>query len=456
MSGFGGTALLRLGPRRHRPVARPVVVAFCVALVAALALVAITVALLPAGTWQAGSNLVNDPGVRGGYVVGLALCCLGPLALLWQVLRLGAAARARHLAALRTAGATAADARVEAAVATALPSVVGALLGTPLYLLARHLLGAVPPGSSTSRMSEFELQLRVVPTATAPTWWQVLLVVLLLGALGAAAGAATAGAAVRDPLGTSRRVSGRAPRPWSLLLLVPGVGLVGAMVLGDVNGSVASQVLGSLAVTCLALAFLGLGPSVAHRMGRRLSRTATSPSTMLAAARLRTDPRSTGRAAAAVGTVALAAGVCAWFIASLGGSGNGGDPIYVVPALMVLAVLGVSLLLVAVSLAAHGVETAADRRRAFAALGAQGATVGDLVAAHRREAELVVLPLAALGVTAGIVPVAFDHPSGGSVGLALGVAVGTLVLCWLAVAVSTALARPAIRRACRPENLRNG
>jgi hypothetical protein len=123
---------------------------------------------------------------------------------------------------------------------------------------------------------------------------------------------------------------------------------------------------------------------------------------------------------------------------------------------MVLGVLGVSLLLVAVSLAAHGVETAADRRRAFAALGAQGATAGDLVAAHRRETELVVLPLAALGVTAGIVPVVFDHPSWGSFGVALAVVAGTVVLCWVAVLVSTALARPAIRRACRPENLRNG
>jgi hypothetical protein len=36
------------------------------------------------------------------------------------------------------------------------------------------------------------------------------------------------------------------------------------------------------------------------------------------------------------------------------------------------------------------------------------------------------------------------------------VAAGTLALCWVAVLVSTALARPAIRRACRPENLRNG
>src|SRR5690242_17553023 len=131
MSGMGSTALLRLGPRRRRAVARPVAVALCTALVAALALVAITVALLPHDTWQEGSNLVNDPGVRGGYVVGLALCCLGPLALLRQVLRLGAAARGRHLAALRVAGATAADARVEAAVVTGLPSVAGAVLGVP-------------------------------------------------------------------------------------------------------------------------------------------------------------------------------------------------------------------------------------------------------------------------------------------------------------------------------------
>ena len=452
--------LLGLGGRR-REVARPVLVAACTALVSALALVAVTVAGLSSGAWQVGSNLVNDPGVRAGYVLGLGLCCLGPLALLRQVLRLGAARRERHLAALRVAGATAGEVRGEAALATAVPAVVGGLLGVPLYLLLRHLLGAADPRALRHPLGAVETQLRVVPTSVSPTWWQVVLVVLGLGILGAAAGAATAGPAVRDPLGTSRRVTGRAPRPWSLLLLVPAVVLIVASVEGNLNGTVVSQVVGSVVVVCLAVGFLGLGPSVAHWMGRVLSRRPRSAATMLAAARLRTDPRATGRAASAVGTVALAAGVCAWFIASLSGSGNGGDPIYVVPAVMVLVVLGLSMLLVAVSLAAHGVETASDRRRAFAALGAQGVSARDLVAAHRRETEIVVLPLAAVGVLAGLVPALLTTVLASSVGpgdavVVLGVLVGTVVLCWVAVLISTALARPAILRACRPENLRNG
>ncbi|MGA8847078.1 MAG: FtsX-like permease family protein [Nocardioides sp.] len=434
---------------------RPMLVVAATAPVAALALVAIAVLRLPANPSEMASNLLLDPAVRGGYLFGLTLVCIAPLALLYQAVRLGSASRERRLAALRVAGATPGDVRVLGALDVGLPAIVGAAFGYPAFVALRHLFGGQRIGTYRGG-DPVDLQFRVVPVSVSPAWWEVALVIAALGLAGALIGSRALGGVVTEPLGTVSQVSRTAPRPWSLLLLVPALPLL--LLAGSSSGSADVAQLALIAAISLGVvAMLGLGPSAAHLAGRWALRRTTSAEGLLAAARLVADPRASGRAAATVGVISLVSGFSAFFLTDVQRSGNGFDAFYVAPLVLVLVVLVAALLTVAVALAVHAAESAVDRKRATAALAAQGAGVEVVVAAHRREIELAVLPLATLGVVLGAVPA--NLIAGVTTwGLVLTPAfiVATVALAWVSALAATALARPAIERACSLENLRNG
>lgn len=451
------TALLRLHAtlvRASGPV-RPLLVVAATAPVAALALVAVAVVRLPAHPAEIASSLLIQPELRGGYVFALVLVCISPLALLYQAVRLGAASRERRLAALGVAGVTPGEVRLLGSLDVGLPALLGAGLGVPLYLALRELVG----GTVTQGISGTGIRgsvLRIVPSSVVPTWWETILVIAVLGLAGALVGARSLGGVVTEPLGAMHQVSRRAPRPWSLLLVVPALPLL-LFSLSGAGDSGAKQLAIIAAISLVVIAMLGLGPSVAHLVGRWALRRSTSGAGLLAAARLVADPRASGRAAATVGVISLVSGFSAFFLADVQRSGNGWDAFYVAPLVLVLVVLVVALLMVSVALAVHAAETAMDRKRATAALSAQGAGSAVVVAAHRREIELAVLPLAVVGVVLGAVPanVIAGMTSWGLLIMPVFILV-TVALAWVAVLVATALARPAIMRACSLDNLRNG
>ncbi|MDH2413487.1 FtsX-like permease family protein [Nocardioides sp. CER19] len=313
---------------------RPALLAACTAVVSGLLLVAVALLRVRGYAQEPLWTVAAEPGTRGGMVFAVVMLGLPPLLLLYQAVRLGTARRERRLAALRLAGATPGEVRAVGAVEVGVPALLGSLLGIGVYLLLRQLLGTgeqaatgwfvyADPGDTGSAdfLAYSGTGPGLVPTLTMPLWWQYVAVVGGVTMLGVAVGL-MAGRGVRvTPLGVVRRAPKGAPRPWGLLLVVAGLA-VGAGLIGMSSGG--SQVLG---VTCVALLLLGvvsLSSWSAALVGRRVAARASRAHVLLAARRLATDPRSSARAGAAVGGIALVAGGSAGFLADVRYS-NGGD-----------------------------------------------------------------------------------------------------------------------------------
>lgn len=449
---------------RNGGVPRAALVAVCTALVSGLILVALTVVLFtwsPSGQREMVSGLVADGGVRGGYVFALLLICVAPLALLRQVVRLGTATREQRLAALRMAGATPREVRRIGALEVGIPALAGGLLGYLVFGVLRLVFGGEVSDAGYGYgpgYSEVSRELALVPTTVHPAWWHVLLVAVGVGFIGVLAGASASRSLVISPLGVSRRAPRSAPRPWAALVLV----LSGVLFVKSASHNSHDDALYALAfLATLVLGLLALAPWVAYRAGRAVASRASTVPVLIAGRRLATDARPAGRAAAAVGAIAMVAGGGGVLLADLPSSYEGGDfgdveAFYTVPLVLSGVVLLAALLLVVVSMAIHGVETLIDRKRSVAALGALGVSDRELEQAQRWEVGLVALPMAVIGVLIGSVPLmgGLMGPSNRYAWIPLLVDCVTVALVWGAVRASSWLTRPWLVRAAAPTNLR--
>lgn len=441
---------------------RAALVAGCTAMVAGLLLVVVTVLLysVSGDPDERLSALVAESGLRGGYLFAVLLICLAPLVLLQQVVRLGTASREQRLSALRVAGATPAQVRRLGALEVGVSALVGGLLGYLVFLVLIAMFGGAPRGRGFGGVVESEVaqQLRLVPTSVHPAWWHVLLVAAGVGLLGVAAGAGTSRSLVISPLGVSRRAPRSAPRPWGLVFLL------GAGALASVGAVASRDDFQLYALGCmflLVLALVTLAPSIAHLVGTAVAARASSVPVLIAARRLRADPRPAGRAAAAIGAIGLVAGVTSviWTEFSPtrdpeGSSNTAEEAFYVVPFFLIGAALLIALLLVVFSMAVHGVESLMDRTRSIASLAALGASDRELARVQRWEVGLVALPMATFGVLIGAGTFVFRW---GQWHFALFPTLASVVIIgvvWLAVLVSTWITRPWLRRATASVNLR--
>lgn len=446
--------LLALVLTRSAGLGRATLIAGCTAFVTALLLVAVAVLRLPAQPEEALFNIVADPGVRPGTLLAIGLLTLPPLLLLHQAVRLGTSARDRRLAGLRLAGATPGDVRRIGAVEVGVPAVAGGLVGILVYRALRVVLGGVDP--RTDPASDPRSALHLVPTTVEPPGWQVATVVLGVGLLGAGIGWWGSSGPVVSPWGLSRRQPGRAPRPWGVLLLALALLLVDAP--APVRSAVDVTATG-YALTTVVLAVLGmigLAGSAAYWTGRAAEGVASSAPTLLAARRLVTDPRPAGRAAAAVGGIALVSGGTGVLIGSAL-SEEHGDAQFVASLGLVVGALLAALAVVIGSLAVHSTETLLDQKRSMAALLAQGTSAGDLARCQHRELVLAALPVTVLGVVLGSLTLALIAGAGSLLTTGVVVLVNLLLtpaLVVLAAALATASTRPLVRRATSPEHLR--
>lgn len=440
---------------------RAALVAGCTALVSGLMLVALTVVLFTrssGGERELVSGLVAQGDLRGGYVFALLLICVAPLALLRQVVRLGTATREQRLASLRLAGATPGEVGRIGAVEVGLPALMGGLLGYLVFGALRLVFGGRVPDGTRYSVAESEVtrELALVPTSVDPAWWHVLVIAVGVGLIGMLAGASASRSLVISPLGVSRRAPRPAPRPWGVLLLVLAVPLF------QLSMSSASSDLFALAfVATLVVGLLALAPWLAYRVGRAVAGRASSVAVLIAGRRLTTDARSAGRAAAAVGAIALVAGGGGVLLSELPNSYQGGDfadveAFYTVPIAVGGVVLLAALLLVIFSMAVHGVESLIDRKRSMAALAALGGSAQDLEAAQRWEVGLVAVPMAVIGVLIGSGPywILVSDGSNRYAWIPLFVDCVTVALAWLAVRASSWITRPWLLRAAAPANLR--
>lgn len=438
---------------------RAVLIAGSTALVSGLLLVALTVVLF---TWRPSpdaellGNLVRDSGVRGGYVFALLLICIAPLALLRQVVRLGTATRERRLAALRLAGATPSDVRRMGALEVGIPALLGGLTGYVVFAALRLVFGgqAVVEGGMVFD-SSVRRELRVVPVTVAPAWWQVLLVALGVGLVGALVGSLGSRSMVVSPFGVSRRMPHTAPRPWGLLFVA-----LAAALWREAAASTANEVLPFVLVASVVAAILLLAPWVAYLVARAVAVRARRLHVLVAARRLVHDARPAGRAAAAIGAIGLVAGAGGALLADLPSTQGGGfaqvDAMYMVPVALSGVVLLVALVLIVFSMTVHGVEALMERKRSIAALGALGASTQELERVQRWEIGLVALPMAVLGTLAGSAPwvvyLSYDHPSYAWIPMIVDLLTVAMVVA--AIYASSLLTRPWLARALGATNLR--
>lgn len=425
----------------------------CTAVVCALLLIVVTFARLPAIPDEVLFNLVADRGTRGGTAFATVLLALPPLLLLYQAVRLGTAARDRRLAALRLAGATPGEVRRLGAFEVGIPALAGSLAGIALYWILRSVLGgdSGPAMRNESEGYVSTMSLRLLPTSVAPQWWEALLVVLATTIAGVFVGARASRGVIVTPLGVSRRQASAPPRPWGLLLIVAAVLIVPLALSVRASSALAGIAIVGLAV----LGIVSLAPWSAYRAARFVESRATSAAVLLAARRLAAEPRPAGRAAAAVGAIALVSGGGAAITADLLTMGSD-DPFYFISLALVAGALLVALLVAIGTLAVHSVESLLDRKRSAASLAALGMPLAELESAQRWEAKLVAMPMATVGVLLGSATIMVVGGRLSPTGLLVLVAnlVIMLVMVWLAIVVAVRLTRPWAVRAASASNLR--
>ena len=408
-----------------------------------LLLVAISIARLPGSDRYEFSNddrllaPLADPGTRPGSVLAVVLLAVPVLLLLDQAVRLGSVGQHRRYSALAVAGATRRDLRRWAAIEVGGPALVGGLLGLPVWLLLRELLGHELAQRSAA----------LVPTSTGPGLWTVL-VVVGLAAYGAVVGRR---AGSRATAVVERRRARRAPRAWPTVLVI-GCALVitGRLGLENIGVPIAAVIL-------LVAGAIGLAPWAAYRAASVAARSASTAGVLLAARRLQADPRPAGRAAAAVGAVALAAGVLGVFVSDILDSRNtyGAAADYLVPAAVVGACALVAMAMIATSLAVHSVEMTLERSREMSALVATGVPVSTVGRAQQVEALLTTLPLAVVASLLGAL--GYGELAGVSAVAYAGGLAATLVTALVVVAMvrlAAAAVRPWLAAAVDPDNLR--
>ncbi len=425
----------------------------CTAVVSALLLVVITLARLPESPDEVLFDLVASPGTRVGTAFATTLLTLPPLLLLYQAVRLGTAARDRRLAALRLAGATPAEVRRLGVLEVGIPSLAGSLAGVGLYWLVRQVHGDNATHALTFESDGYvsTSALRLLPTSVSPQWWAALLVVAGTALTGIVVGARASRGVVVTPLGVSRRQASAPPRPWGLLLLLASVlALPVALTAGSTSTAAPLAVVG-----LTVLGVISLAPWAAYRTGKFTQSRTASPAVLLAASRLVADPRPAGRAAAAVGAIALVSGGGGAVAAALV-AGSETDPFYFISLALVAAALLLALLVAIGTVAVHSVESLLDRKRSVASLAALGVPRGDLESARAWEARLVAMPMATAGVLLGSATYAVTGGQISPMALLVLVAVIALTLALVRLAISAAvrMTRPWAIRAGSAANLR--
>lgn len=297
----------------------------------------------------------------------------------------------------------------------------------------------------------------LVPTSVAPTWWQAGLVICAVAAFGVLIGWRASRAVVASPFSVTRRQLQSPPRPWGLVLIV------GALILAFLSLNPDTGVTAALAsVAAAGVGIMSLAPWLGYRLASYVEARTGSAARLLAARRIMAEPRAVGRAAAAVGAIALVSGGVGGIFAELLRTGNQ-EAFYLVSLLIVAVMVLAGLLIVTATMAVHAVESLLERKRETAGLVAMGPDVHELMLAQRYEGALVAMPMAALGVLLGstaliVMQIAAAGRDTGFLATSLLILVlnvlVTMALVWLAVKIAVQMVRTWILRATAAGNLR--
>ncbi|MGW1720599.1 ABC transporter permease [Streptomyces sp. NPDC002156] len=392
-----------------------------------------------------GNGLLDRPGERSGIVLALVLLLVPVLGFLGQCARVGAVHRDRRLAALRLAGAGAAQVRRIAALETGLACLLGAGLATVFCVLFLLREWQRPPGAF---------------------WAGVALVAVAVPVLGSLVGVLALRRVVASPLGRVRRVpprEGRGPgMPFPTAVL--GLLLVGVLLAPDTFGGYeTAPVLVFSVVVVTGMGALWLTGATARYTGRILAARTADPATLIAAERLRDDPWAAARTHAAVLLVTTVGtgfvGVREVLLTSISDRGEHmlavDKSFYTTGVDLTGAAVLVALVITLCGLGVGTAESVATRRRGLAAQAAAGVPRAVLGRALLLETALPLAPALLLAGTGGLLIggwyAAIAQDGSRSVPYtALLVPPAVYVSCLLAAATSL----PLLRRSARPAELR--
>ncbi|MBE2314426.1 hypothetical protein DVA67_000445 [Solirubrobacter sp. CPCC 204708] len=391
-------------------------------------------------------SYVTEDDLQLGVIVGALLLIVPVLALTVQALRTASVARDQRLAALRLAGATPGQLRAIAAAQAGWAAALGAVLAAPAYLVFWIAAGVLPPSGA---------RLVAVPDAADVVTWLALIPVLTVCGTGA-------GALLRE------RGGGTSARPGAAnaAALIAGALLVVVSMASYVDSE--SNVGLLIAIVGLLVFAFAAGPRLVLAAARALERRPDTES-LLAARRLRADPRTAGRVAAVLMVCGVALGFQAlyayetlnfeyeWAAQDLG--------FYVGGLGLSVAVVVAGAAVAVFSLVLNAIEHLVAARRPLATLAVFGLDERGLGRVLVRQLLATVVPAVALGAALGnvvlfsLISVAIGAwpPADELLGpalLGLAAAVVAALLLALVARLAVRLLRPLVRAAIAPENLR--
>jgi hypothetical protein len=235
-----------------------------------------------------------EPGVRILLIAVVITIGLPVLMLAATSGRLSAAIRDRRLANLRLLGLSPAQTRVVAAVETGVAAMVGTVIGSAAFVLARPLVARLHPAGRTWPLDTLW-----------PYWWAAALAVVMVPLAVVTVSVLPQRSAGRAALSEARRAESRRPNPLRLLPLAVGVGLAAFVISQAENqyaqGSGSNDWLSSYMLGAIGL--LGVGtllavPVFVRLLADVLASRSGRPTLLVAGRRLQDQPGATTRVVA--------------------------------------------------------------------------------------------------------------------------------------------------------------
>jgi len=232
-----------------------------------------------------------EPGVRILLLAVVITIGLPVLTLAATSGRLSAAMRDRRLANLRLLGLSPLQTRVVAAVETGAAALVGTVIGSAGFVLARPLVARLHPAGRTWPLDTLW-----------PYWWAAALALVMVPLAVVTVSVLPQRSASRAALSEARRAEARHPNPLRLLPLAVGVGLA-AFVISQAENQYAQESgsndwLSSYMLGAIGL--LGIGtllavPVFVRLLADVLARRSGRPTLLIAGRRLQDQPAATTR-----------------------------------------------------------------------------------------------------------------------------------------------------------------
>ena len=227
---------------------------------------------------------VFTPFFRYAFGVGVLAVLFPVLILISTATRLAAARREERFAALRLVGATPRDVSVLASVDSVASALLGAIVGTGVFLAIRPALaGATLTGT------------RYFAATVTPTIWGYVALLVAVPLASAIASLLALGRVRISPLGVSRRTTPPPPSRWRLAPLIVGLILFIAGCLATTHKSIGVASYPGLLIVMIGLVIAGpwLTTALARWCGRVLGGEASG---LLASRRLSDNPKAAFRA----------------------------------------------------------------------------------------------------------------------------------------------------------------